>query len=51
MIFDLKVLQEESEINIRVIQFYEEYLDPLEKVNYKYSPVLMELYHKDEGLV
>lgn len=31
-------------MNIRVIQFFEEYLSKDEQEYYKYSPILMELY-------
>jgi hypothetical protein len=38
-----------EEVSIRFNQFYEGYLDVEERLNYQYSPVLMELYQVNEN--
>ena len=45
-VLDVKKNYEMGEVplNIRFIQFYEEYLSGTDQEFYKYSPVLMELY-------
>ena len=42
-VYKIKVYAEDL-VDIRFVQFYEEYLEKEEKEFYKYSPVLMELY-------
>jgi hypothetical protein len=42
-------VQKREEVSIRFNQFYEGYLNVEERLNYEYSPVLMELYQVNEN--
>jgi hypothetical protein len=49
VVFQINVKRREY-ISIRFNQFYDAYLGEEEKFNYRYSPILMELYKvNDEG--